>query len=275
MTLFISTAGTFRAPLASGYYHILTGKETQSAGIYTVDGIEPPEYAQTALNEAGISLKRSRALTQELLENAQQVFCLTPAIADMLMTRYADKAEKILSLTAEGVDDPFGGPLSSYQKAAADVLAAIDRRFPYRVTPLQESHIKELAALEKSCFSSPWTENQLREELGNPSALFLVCEKGGKVAGYAGCQTVLDEGYIANVAVSSLYRRQGIGKFLLGHMRVQAQKRKLSFLTLEVRQSNQPAIALYEACGFARAGVRPKFYQAPEENALIMTLTLS
>ena len=81
---------------------------------------------------------------------------------------------------------------------------------------------------------------------------------------------VLDEGYIDNVAVRPDCRRQGIASALLGAFERFAQAH-LAFLTLEVRASNTPAIALYEAHGFVREGVRKNYYTNPREDAVIMT----
>ena len=94
----------------------------------------------------------------------------------------------------------------------------------------------------------------------------------GETAGYLGCHLILDEGYIANVAVSPERRREGIGSLLVHGLIQRAAEKGASFLTLEVRASNQPAIALYRACGFEPVGTRPNFYEKPKEDALLMTL---
>lgn len=137
---------------------------------------------------------------------------------------------------------------------------------------MKERHILALTRIEAACFSAPWSENALREELDNPNALFLVAEAEDAVLGYIGCQTVLDEGYIANVAVSPKHRRQGVARALVRALRAAASERQLSFLTLEVRASNAPAIALYRGEGFVPVGTRRAYYSAPEEDALLMTL---
>ena len=112
----------------------------------------------------------------------------------------------------------------------------------------------------------------LREELGK--GLFLVAERDGVAVGYVGCQTVLDEGYITNVAVSPDCRRQGGGRALIGTLVSHAGAQGLAFVTLEARTSNMPAIALYENAGFQKVGVRKNFYTAPVEDALLMTFFL-
>lgn len=113
----------------------------------------------------------------------------------------------------------------------------------------------------------------LEEELFNPQASFLVAEgENGQVLGYAGLQVVLDEGYIANIAVAPQWRRQGLAGELL-EVYCRFAQAHLAFLTLEVRASNEAAIALYVKHGFAQAGFRKNYYQDPKEDALIMTRT--
>lgn len=141
----------------------------------------------------------------------------------------------------------------------------------YEIVPMDRSHVPQIAALEKECFSSPWSEGMLEEELFNPQASFLVAEDDeGNILGYAGLHVVLDEGYIDNIAVEPDARRHGVASALLDvYCRFGATN--LSFLTLEVRVSNLPAICLYEKHGFQRVGLRPGYYQLPREDAVIMT----
>ncbi len=142
----------------------------------------------------------------------------------------------------------------------------------YKLVPMDRSHIKEIAQIERECFSDPWSEAALEEELYNPLASFIVAQRpDGAVLGYAGLHAVLDEGYIANIAVREDYRGQGIADDLLDVF-VRFGREKLAFLTLEVRPSNEPAIQLYYKHGFAQVGRRKDYYRDPKEDALIMTL---
>ena len=126
----------------------------------------------------------------------------------------------------------------------------------YKLVPMDRSHLAGVAELERLCFSTPWNEAMLEEELYNPTASFIVAEDpAGEVLGYAGLHVVLDEGYIDNVAVRPSCRKQGIA----------------DRLTLEVRPSNTAAVALYEKHGFQEAGRRKNYYEAPQEDALLLT----
>ena len=142
----------------------------------------------------------------------------------------------------------------------------------YHLTTMTAEHIPQIAALEKTCFSHPWSEELLRQALWNEAAAIVVAEgEDGTVLGYAGVSTVLDEGYIDNVAVNPRFRRQGVADELIAAL-ARFGRAKLAFLTLEVRASNAPAIALYAKHGFQQAGRRKHYYDDPREDAIIMTL---
>ena len=141
----------------------------------------------------------------------------------------------------------------------------------YTLVPMARSHLSGVAELERMCFTTPWTEAMLEEELYNDTASFIVAEgEDGSVLGYAGLHAVLDEGYIDNVAVRPDCRRQGIADRLLDVF-CRFGAANLSFLTLEVRPSNTAAVALYEKHGFAEAGRRRDYYENPKEDALLLT----
>lgn len=142
----------------------------------------------------------------------------------------------------------------------------------YKLVPMDRGHIKEIAQIERQCFSMPWSESALEEELFNPQASFIVAQRAdGAVLGYAGLHVAADEGYIDNIAVREDYRRQGIADDLLDVF-VRFGAANLAFLTLEVRPSNQAAIDLYFKHGFAQVGRRKDYYENPREDAIIMTL---
>lgn len=127
-----------------------------------------------------------------------------------------------------------------------------------------------IAKLEKECFSEPWSKEAIAESAAE-GIRFFVYEESGEILGYAGLQTVLDEGYVTNIAVSPLHRRRGVGKALTNRLDSAAEELSLSFVSLEVRESNEPAISLYTASGYTADGIRKNFYENPRENAIIMT----
>lgn len=135
------------------------------------------------------------------------------------------------------------------------------------VTSFSAEHLEGVAVLESLCFSTPWSRSALEEELTNACSRFLVAVSNGDVVGYLGCHHIVGEGYIANIAVHPEHRRRGIARALLSAAIEQGSG--LSRITLEVRQSNTAAIALYESLGFIKDGIRPRFYTTPVEDACI------
>ena len=135
--------------------------------------------------------------------------------------------------------------------------------------------VPQIAALEKLCFSDPWSELSISEELGNPYSRWLVWEEEGTVLGYIGSQTVPPEADVMNIAVAPGHRKQKIGSKLLTALCELLHREGIDKLFLEVRASNAPAIALYEGFDFKILGRRPKYYVNPVEDAYIMGKELS
>lgn len=139
---------------------------------------------------------------------------------------------------------------------------------------MNKDHISILAELEKSCFTQPWSEKSLAEELNNRTAHFLVAEKKtGEIMGYIGVFVVCESCYISNIAVFPQYRRQGVGKTLINSASETAKKLGAESISLEVRPSNTAAIMLYNMSGFEEVGLRKNFYRDPQEDGLILTKT--
>ena len=140
-----------------------------------------------------------------------------------------------------------------------------------RIRDAARSDLERLEELEQQCFSVPWTREQLESQLPDARHVFLAAEEDGRLLGYVGMMTVLDEGYISNVAVAPEARRRGIARALVSAILSRAEELSLSFVTLEVREHNEPAIALYAGQGFAPVGLRKNYYDSPKENAILMT----
>ncbi len=143
------------------------------------------------------------------------------------------------------------------------------------ITELKQSYLDQMAEIEKICFSLPWSREMLADELSNKHAKYYVAvTEDGRVAGYIGLHVVIDEGYITNVATAPDFRRQGIARALISKVLDYCKSKGLIYVTLEVRESNSGAIALYESFGFKKIGKRTDYYQKPLEDALIMFLTI-
>ena len=135
------------------------------------------------------------------------------------------------------------------------------------IVRMNESHVSAVAELERQNFSDPWPDIAVRGELTNKLALWLVALEDGEVVGYVGSQTVLQEADMMNIAVADSHRRRGIARMLVEELIRQLDAYQL---TLEVRASNAPAIALYEKMGFGQVGLRKNYYRKPKEDALIL-----
>ena len=139
------------------------------------------------------------------------------------------------------------------------------------IANMTENHVAQVAALEKLCFGTEaWSEKSVASELSNKLSLWLVAEEDGRVLGYVGSQTVMDETDMMNVAVSPECRRCGIARKLVLALVEELRLKGSRCLTLEVRASNEPAKSLYETMGFSQVGLRKNYYRNPKEDAMIL-----
>ena len=139
-----------------------------------------------------------------------------------------------------------------------------------RIVKMQPEHVAAVAEMERQCFSDPWSEKSVASELDNPLSLWLIAEADGVIAGYVGSQTVLDSADMMNLAVSQDFRRQGIGEQLVNSLTEALAEKGVKTLLLQVRISNEPAKQLYQKLGFEIVGKRPRYYEKPREDALIL-----
>ena len=138
------------------------------------------------------------------------------------------------------------------------------------ITEFSERHLDALTAIERRCFSDPWSRAMLAAELEKDYSMYLIAEKDGVPAGYVGAHLVADEASINNVATDPDFRREGIAELLITELIRRASERGAVSFNLEVRENNTPAISLYKKMGFLPVGVRKNYYSNPTENALIM-----
>ena len=138
------------------------------------------------------------------------------------------------------------------------------------IEKMNASHVPQIAELEKVCFADPWSVTSIETELTSRLSLWLVAMEGDTLVGYVGSQTVIDESDVMNIAVHPDYRRQGIAEALVGALEKALRQRGSRALTLEVRDSNVPAITLYDKLGFTQVGLRKNYYRNPKEDARIL-----
>ena len=139
-----------------------------------------------------------------------------------------------------------------------------------RLRRLAYSDLPAVLAIERRSFPTPWSLAMFVLELSKPSGICLAATGETGLLGYLICSRYADVWHLMNVAVSPESRRQGVARRLLERLFEEAGDD--ARYTLEVRTSNQGAIAMYERFGFRRAGHRPRYYHDNGEDALIMWL---
>ncbi len=140
-----------------------------------------------------------------------------------------------------------------------------------KIEKMTKEHLESVYIIETECFSHPWSRESLESEIENQTSHFLVAIENNEVVGYIGMSIVIDEGYIFNVAVKENSRNKGVATALINELVTYGKKNNFCFITLEVRESNEPARSLYSKFGFIKVGERKDYYTDPKENAILMT----
>ena len=139
------------------------------------------------------------------------------------------------------------------------------------IEKMTAEHLSSVMRIERESFTHPWSEDSFVGELKKPASHLFVATDNDEVVGYAVLETVLDEGSLLIIAVDEKYRRKGVAKMLFSQLEEIAKEKDLSFITLEVRVSNESAIKFYDSQGFEKVAVRKNYYSKPLEDAVLMT----
>jgi len=139
-----------------------------------------------------------------------------------------------------------------------------------QIRDMEAADVEAASRLESEAFSMPWSARDFLEMIEADYANYYVAQVEERIVGCCGIRNIAGEGEITNVVVEAAYRNRGIGRRMMQYMLKKAAERNITVCTLEVRVSNAPAIRLYESLGFKGEGVRPRFYEKPTEDALIM-----
>ena len=145
---------------------------------------------------------------------------------------------------------------------------------PYRIRSAAPTDAASLVAIERRCFSDPWSETSFREALDSPWSFGLVAHTGNGAAGYLIAREVAGTGEVLNLAVAPDFRRRGVARALLRAGLTFLRRRRVEEVFLEVRESNRSAQALYQSLGFRPVGQRAAYYRNPKEDALVLWLEL-
>lgn len=131
--------------------------------------------------------------------------------------------------------------------------------------------VERVSAIEAEAFPLPWTAADFRHELTeNKVARYLVVEEAGEVAAFAGVHVIIDQGHVTNIAVAEQHRGKGYGRLVTAALMQYAANLGATYLTLEVRASNQAAQNLYASLGFIKVSVRKRYYEDTGEDAWLM-----
>ncbi len=279
--VFVCTGNTCRSPLAEGLMKKLLAERgiktinVTSAGLAAYPGDEVSEKSVAAAKEYGVDISAHRAQRiNEYMLNDSVFVCMTDSHAQILAP-YIDKQR--LFVLGGGVSDPYAGTQEVYNLCAQQINGALPDLLADIVsnntviTSMEKSHTAEIAQIEQKCFSMPWSQNALDQELENENAHFLTAIFDNQITGYIGVIEICGEADITNVAVDPRFRRLGIGAKLLKSAENSSIDRNCESITLEVRASNIAAISLYEKSGYEKVGIRKGFYEKPTEDALLMT----
>ena len=139
----------------------------------------------------------------------------------------------------------------------------------------EDGDIASIAAIEAAFFHDPYTEEDFRRYLEDPVYRLLAAEEDGTVLGYVLAFFAAGSGDIVTIAVAEAAHGRGIGRMLIEALFAAASEKGVSELFLEVRDSNAPAVALYEKTGFVRVGTRKGYYTLPDEDARVYRKVLT
>ena len=297
--VFVCTGNTCRSPMAEGIARREAGRrgldiEITSAGTDALEGDPVSANSAEACRRIDIDISEhtARVIGEEITEPETLFAVMTWRHAQWLMLAHGVPQERI-TLLGDGIPDPYGMPLEVYCESCAAIEEAVcllfdeiekfmaakaeqaaDREDKIELRPMEPEDAAACAAIEAQCFADAWSERGFAEEAENPLADFIVAEADGEVCGYGGIISAGGISELPKICVAPGFRRRGVADMIMDALERLARTRGSDQLTLEVRVSNEAAIALYEKSGFARMGVRPNFYTSPNEDALIMTKKL-
>jgi ribosomal-protein-alanine N-acetyltransferase len=138
------------------------------------------------------------------------------------------------------------------------------------IRPMSEEDIPQIMEIERSSFSTPWSEISFLGEIYKKNAFSNVTLFEGNIIGYICVNYLLHESHILNLAVHELFRRRGVATILMNDTLNELKKKGCVFIYLEVRASNAGAKKFYELFGFTVESIRKKYYANPDEDALLM-----
>jgi ribosomal-protein-alanine N-acetyltransferase len=145
------------------------------------------------------------------------------------------------------------------------------------LAPMVAADVDEVHALEQSVFPHPWSRANFADSLASGYDAWVLREEGGALAGYFVLMFAVDEAHLLDVALSAAHQRAGLGRYLLDSATARARQKGMESMLLEVRPTNERALAVYRAYGFSEIGRRKAYYPAhagTREDAIVMRIQL-
>lgn len=147
-----------------------------------------------------------------------------------------------------------------------------------RIRPMMPEDCKEVVQIDQACFSDAWSLSMFEDVFQYPEHHYFVAElerQNPLLVGFAGVLTSIDTADVMNIGVLPEYRKQGIGSLFLQKLEEMANINKCEQMMLEVRESNTPAIYLYQKHGFEPIAIRKNYYSNPTEHGIVMQKKLN
>ena len=138
------------------------------------------------------------------------------------------------------------------------------------IRAMRPDDVDAVCAVDRLCFACPWSRETFAAEASNAIGWYRLAECAGGVVGYIGSHVILDEAHITTLGVHPEFRRRRIAERLLADVLRHAVGAGARRITLEVRETNAGAVALYRKYGFAPVSRRPRYYSDSDEDALVM-----
>lgn len=142
---------------------------------------------------------------------------------------------------------------------------------------MEKTDLENVLRIENSIYPFPWSQGNFADSIDSGYESWVICDAFGMIAGYFLMMLAVDEAHLLNITVRLDLQGQGVGRLLLNKVMALAKEKNMHFLLLEVRPSNQHALAVYQHAGFNKIGIRKNYYPAPRntrEDAIVMRLEL-